>query len=375
MLSEVIAADPAAALGPAVAAAYGARLPFLTKLLAASSPLSLQVHPGPADAAAGFRRETAAGVPPGAGERSYSDDSHKPEMLLALTRFEGLAGFRDVERSAYLLRLLDLPWADQMAERLLVGAPDVALREVVTATLATPEPDLSRMLGELAEAAAATESRLSQPPKRRRPPQLDPGDPAREPLRVMARTRELLDRYPHDPGVLVTLLLNHVVLAPGEALFIEAGIVHAYATGFGVEVMAASDNVLRAGLTPKHVDIPELLAITDFRPIPSPVLRPLEASAGDPIGPGHSDQECLDFAPPVSEFRLRVRTVGAETSDLGVDAGPRVVLALDGEVHLATADAVVDLTPGGAAWLAHADGAATVSGPGRFALVSVPRSE
>ncbi len=357
-LADLIARRPVAALGPEVARRFGGRLPFLMKALAAAEPLSLQVHPTAARARAGFAREHAAGIPVGARHRSYQDESHKPELIVALTRFEGMAGFRDVERSAAILRMLDLPWADAVADQLTVGEPDKALHTVVADLLALPGDEIAELLTAVSAAArrAEEEGHRRRPPSRRMHRERDDVD--REATRVFAQTPPLAERYPRDPGVLVTLLLNHVILRPGEAMFLDAGIVHAYTSGFGVEIMAASDNVVRAGLTPKHVDVPELLEIADFRPTPPPQWDPEEA------GP-----TTLAYTPPVAEFSLHV--VSAPAADLPV-AGPCIVLALDGEVTVATAADSQTLAQGDAVFVGYDEGALELSGAGRVAIAGVP---
>lgn len=357
-LADLIALRPDDVLGPEVSRRFDGRLPFLLKALAAAEPLSLQVHPTAARAREGFARENAAGVPVGAPDRSYQDESHKPELVVALTRFEGMAGFRDVGKSAAILRMLGLPWADAVADDLTVGEPEKALHTVVAGLLALPGDEVAVLLTEVSAAARRAEAEGH----RRRPPSTrmhrDRDDVDREATRVFAQTPPLADRYPRDPGVLVTLLLNHVILRPGEAMFLDAGIVHAYTSGFGVEVMAASDNVVRAGLTPKHVDVPELLEIADFRPTPPPQWAPDEA------GPS-----TLAYTPPVAEFSLHV--VAAPATDLPV-AGPCIVLALDGEVTVATGADSQTLGQGAAVFVGYDEGAIEVSGAGRVAIAGVP---
>lgn len=357
-LSELIAGRPEEALGPEVARRFGGRLPFLMKALAAAEPLSLQVHPTAERARAGYAREDTAGIPLGAPDRSYQDESHKPELIVALTRFEGMAGFRDVARSAAILRMLDLPWAGAVAEELMVGEPEQALHRVVGRMLALPADEIAELLAAVGAAARQAEDEGH----RRRPPsprmQRDRDDVDREATRVFAQTPPLAARYPRDPGVLVTLLLNHVILRPGEAMFLDAGIVHAYTSGFGVEIMAASDNVVRAGLTPKHVDVRELLDIADFRPTPPPQWDPDEA------GPG-----VLAYTPPVAEFSLHLVT--APATHLPV-AGPCIVLVLDGEVTVATGTDSQTLGQGAAVFVGHDEGALEISGTGRVAIGAVP---
>ena len=197
-----------------------------------------------------------------------------------------------------------------------------------------------------------------------RPPDVEPSSVERESLRVFAQTKALVDRYPDDAGVLVTLLLNHVVLAAGEAMFIAAGVIHAYTSGFGVEIMAASDNVLRAGLTPKHVDIPELLEITNFTPIPPPLW------AGTPV----TDADGVKLAPPVEEFELVVASIDGE-EPMTDDVRPMIVLCLDGELRVSTQESDEKLHPGEAVFVGDSDGRTQLSGTARFALARTPDTQ
>ncbi len=330
-LDDAILADPVGLLGGRVHTAHGARLPFLMKVLAVGGPLSLQVHPSAARARDGFEREERAGVPLAAPHRNYVDPWHKPELIYALTRFEGMAGFRDIARSSALLSLLDHPWADRTAGRLGgprpgPGCPASVLRTVVTDVLTTTPAETRDALTGLVRAAREAaerghrQERAAVSVRSRR----DSEDAVvrREAIRVFELFPQLAERYPDDPGVLVTLLLNHVVLAPGEAMFVGAGVVHAYASGLGVEIMASSDNVLRAGLTPKHRDVPEVLAATDFAPIDAPRIEP------------HTDGSTQVFRPPVTDFAL---TVAATVSRSSAE-GPHLVLALDDDCALLTQD-------------------------------------
>jgi mannose-6-phosphate isomerase len=357
-LDELLKVETEAALGPRVSSMFGDRLPFLMKALAAAEPLSLQVHPTSERARLGYAHEDSAGIRIGAANRNYQDEFHKPELLFAITRFEGMAGFRDVEKSARILRLLELPWADTIAERLQDGPAYQSLRTVVAEILTMPPEQLVGLLGVLAGAARRAEERghgVRSSSGRR---YLDRDSVEREATRAFAQTASLAARYPRDPGVLVTLLLNHVVLAPGEALFLDAGVVHAYASGFGVEVMAASDNVVRAGLTPKHVDVPELLQIASFTPIPPPLWMPTSPRDG-----------VLRFDAPVSEFTLSV--VRSPIADVVAD-GPRLLLVIEGEVEAQTAAGSELLGQGDTVFVAHAEGPLSLRGSGRVAIAGVP---
>ncbi|MGW7455865.1 mannose-6-phosphate isomerase, class I [Streptomyces sp. NPDC054787] len=265
-LSAVIAADPEGELGAATVARFGPRLPFLLKILAAGAPLSLQVHPDLAQAKAGFEDEERRGVPIDAGHRNYKDPNHKPEMLCALTPFEGLCGFRPPQQAAELIEGLGVDSLKPYADLLRAHPEDAALREVLTAVLTA---DRTEMAHSVTEAAAAAD-RLGGP---------------------YVPYASLVHHHPGDPGVIAAMLLNHFRLQPGEAVFLGAGVPHAYIDGLGVELLANSDNVLRAGLTPKHVDVPELLKITNFESGDPHVLRP------------EGDGEEL-YETPIDEFRL-----------------------------------------------------------------------
>jgi mannose-6-phosphate isomerase len=311
-LSDVIAAAPERELGEAAVAKFGPRLPFLLKLLAAAAPLSLQVHPDLAQARDGYGAEENAGVPVDAPHRNYKDANHKPELICALTPFDGLCGFRAPAAAAELLAGLEVDSLKPYVDLLHAQPEDAALREVLTAVL-TADPQ--EMAATVAEAAAAAE-RLGG---------------------AYAPYAEIARHYPGDPGVIAAMLLNHIQLQPGEALFLGAGVPHAYLDGLGVEIMANSDNVLRCGLTPKHVDVPELLRIVRFEATEPAVLRPEASPSGEEV-----------YDTPIDEFRLS-RYV------LAPDAEPRDVTASTPQILLCTAGGVtageLRLAPGESAFV------------------------
>ncbi|GGQ98790.1 mannose-6-phosphate isomerase, class I [Streptomyces flaveolus] len=306
-LADVVAADPERELGPASVARFGPRLPFLLKLLAAGAPLSLQVHPDLAQAKEGYADEERRGVPLDAPHRNYKDANHKPELICALTEFDGLCGFRAPTDTADLLDGLGVASLKPYVDLLRAHPEDAALREVLTAILTADPEEMSRTV---AETAAACE-RLGG---------------------AYAPYAGIAHHYPGDPGVLAALLLNHVRLQPGEALYLGAGIPHAYLDGLGVEIMANSDNVLRCGLTPKHVDVPELLRIVRFEPGDPGVLRPEASPDGEEV-----------YDTPIDEFRLSryVLPEGAAPHDLTLPA-PQILLCTAGSVRAGEHD----LTPG-----------------------------
>ncbi|MGA9747409.1 MAG: mannose-6-phosphate isomerase, class I [Nocardioides sp.] len=360
LLDEILA-DPAGMLGDKVRTDFDTRLPFLMKLLAAGEPLSLQVHPTSDRARIRCAEQEAAGLPHDAPERSYPDASHKPELVYALTRFEGMAGFRDATRTAAILRGFHLPWLDEIAYRIeTTDTPFQTLRAVVTDLLGIDRRLLHERLQDLRAAAVDAEARAhaAHAGRRQRGGSVDPTALERESVRVYAATTPLVECYPDDPGVLVTLLLNHVVLAAGEAMFIDAGVIHAYTSGFGVEIMAASDNVLRAGLTRKHVDIPELLEVTNFTPTPPPQWAPSHPAAGVTV-----------FSPPVDEFELVVVEV---TGSSQLPTRPQIVLCLEGQVHVRSHDGEVLLTSGQAAFVRGTETSVQLDGRARVVVGRTP---
>lgn len=306
-LAEWFASDPRTALGDLD------ELPFLLKILAAAHPLSLQAHPSLARAGEGFDDEERRGIPIDAAHRNYKDRLHKPELIVALRDgFQALCGFRELSGTDALLADLasTAPTAEQRAQieglRASLAAPD-GLRTTVARVLGEPAQDL---VSAVVAAAAG-------------------GDTSSGFAAERALVARLAEEYPGDPGIVVATLVNLVTLSAGEALFLPAGNIHAYLDGIGIELMAASDNVLRGGLTPKHVDVPELLDVLDFEPRPVPRLEPTRLADG------------LDLFVPwdVPDFEL----LRADVSDADVDSdaasefdlpGPAIAIVTDGQVTL-----------------------------------------
>jgi mannose-6-phosphate isomerase len=336
-LAELIAKDPGAELGTAVAERFGPRLPFLFKVLAAAQPLSLQVHPDAARAAARFADPRYAA--------DYTDGHHKPELICALRDgFEALCGFRPVPGTLALLDELNVP-ALAAWRPLLAGAPPAqALRTLVTAIL-TAGAGSTAPLADTIAAVGTAGRRLA-----------DGGGEWAAAGRACALVAAA---YPGDPGVLVALLLNHAVLGAGEALFVAAGVPHCYLHGFGAEVMAASDNVLRAGLTSKRVNVPELLEILDFEPAPLHVLH------AEPDGIQDS------YPVPVPDFRLGRLRLG--TGGIVLPGGrPQILLTIEGTASLRAPDGTeLELRQGQSAFLAACCAGVTVTGPGTVLRATV----
>jgi mannose-6-phosphate isomerase len=333
--------EPGQQLGSACVAKWGDRLPFLLKVLAAEEPLSLQAHPSAAQAADGFQREEAAGIGRHAPNRNYPDPTAKPELICALTEFHALAGFRDVHRTVRMLRKLDIPslrghWG------MLAEQPDAdGLRALFTTWITLPEHCLREIIPELLDASIAHVR-------------------ARGEFALECRTvLELGEAYPNDAGVLASLLLNRLVLQPGEAIFLPAGNLHTYLRGTGIEILANSDNILRCGLTPKHVDVPELLRVLDFSDGDMRVLK------GESL-----DANLTVYRTPIEEFELsRVDWTPAESGGVPLEsAGPQILFCTRGSVRLTGRPGnrgiskEIRLNRGDSVWLAASD-AAVVGSP------------
>ncbi|HEY2645150.1 MAG TPA: mannose-6-phosphate isomerase, class I [Galbitalea sp.] len=331
--SPSVILDPATA-GGATNLTEIATLPFLLKVLAASAPLSLQAHPTPAQARDGFARENASGIALDAIDRNYKDEAHKPELIYALSDdFSALCGFRPVADTRSLLA----PLAGDAAVDDLLGrlVDDSRLREVFE-WLITRGDGVDALVARVVELVSAD----------------DRGVPE---FQLVPR---LAAAYPGDPGIVIALLLNLVELKPGEVLYLPAGNIHAYLGGVGIELMAASDNVLRGGLTPKHVDVPELLKVLDFRPLPVPYLVPSHPSAGVSV-----------FQPDVPDFELVV----IEPGDGGVEfspAGEAILLCTGGAVKITGANGTAELSRGQSLFATADEPPLTFTGAGRVFLAT-----
>lgn len=331
-LLDAIAADPEGELGAAVRGRFGDVLPFLVKVLAADEPLSLQAHPSSEQALEGYRCEERSGVPINSPVRNYRDRSHKPELLVALSDFQALAGFRPAARSVAFMQALQVPELDVYIA-LLAGQSDAAgLRALFTTWITAPQPDVDELIPALLDGAVAyIRSGATE-------------------FASEARTvLELGERYPGDAGVLAAMLLNRVQLAPGEGIFLPAGNLHSYLHGVAMEVMANSDNVLRGGLTPKHVDVPELLRVLDFTPVPD--AR---------VGTRREGVEKV-YETPTDEFAASVLVLDGEHLGRDVEVpsrhdGPQILVCTQGSVSAGSESAQIRLDRGAAAWVPADDG-------------------
>ena len=348
-LDEVLAAEPDRMLGSDVARAFDGRLPYLLKVIAAERPLSLQVHPTREHAAESFAAENAAGIALDSPLRTYRDANHKPEMLIALTPFTALCGFRTPRRAAVILDGLGTDLTDRL-HRLLLENPTAhgmraAFRTLVSTSL---RPATSAVDEVVAACRARSEAGTSPSP------------------RIDRSVTLLAEHHPGDPGVVAALLLNPVSLQPGEAMFVPAGALHSYIHGTGIEIMAASDNVLRAGLTSKRVDADEVLQCVSVTA--TPPLR---------VAPERQNPTSIAYYAPVDDFELAITELadplGAPIEPHRIPgSGPRIVLGLGGATTLVTSAGSHPLRAGQAVFVPAADGPLRAWGAGSFAQASVP---
>ncbi|MFU0922073.1 mannose-6-phosphate isomerase [Kluyvera sichuanensis] len=330
-LRDVIDADKTTLLGANVATRFG-ELPYLFKVLCAAQPLSIQVHPSKKAAEIGFAKENAAGIPLDAAERNYKDPNHKPELVFALTPFLAMNAFREFAEIASLLQ----PVADaNPAIGEFIAQPTGERLSALFAGLLNMQGDEKAHALKVLRAALENQQ-----------------GPAWDAIRLIA------EFYPDDSGLFSPLLLNVVQLNPGEAMFLYAETPHAYLRGTGLEVMANSDNVLRAGLTPKYIDIPELVANVKFTAKPANELLTQPAHHG----------ETLDFPIPVEDFAFSLHALGTTEATLTQD-GAAILFCVDGESVLSKNDQRLVLKPGESAFVAANESPILVSGSGRLARV------
>jgi mannose-6-phosphate isomerase len=343
-LDKIIADDPVDVVGEEAVLAFGPRLPYLLKVIAAAQPLSLQAHPSRAEAEAGFESEQAAGIPRDAPNRTYRDGWPKPEVLCALVETEALCGFREPSETYRLFERLGAASALELVQ------PLVDSNILAEERLATVFERLLRLTPEqrfvIADVVRAAES-------------LDrSGD-----MGPFARTASELNAfYPDDPGVLAALLMNRITLQPGDALYMPAGNLHAYLSGGGVEIMANSDNVIRGGLTRKYINVDALLTILDFTPGFGGLIIPVEESPG-----------VWRYPTPAPEFELWRIEARGEPVDVPAGTAGRILLVADGQLSTTSSNGVLDLVRGEAALLQAGEqavvtgrGTAFVGGPGLF---------
>jgi mannose-6-phosphate isomerase len=301
-LPELLREHPSEILGESVAARFGGELPFLLKVVAAAQPLSVQAHPDREQALEGFERENAAGIALDARERNYPDPHPKPELLCALSPFSALSGFRPIAAIVRAFRELRVDAFAHEVDALERDGGSLALEHFFETVWNAPRDRLALAID---QAVATARRRLD--------------DPAARWLTAIAAL------YPGDAGVLAPLFLNLVSLTPGEAIYLGAGELHSYLEGVGIEIMGNSDNVLRGGLTTKHVDVPELCRALRFEPAAAAALRPRKVSARERV-----------FETPADEFELAViRVTKSRPWRSAQSRGVEILLCTEGDLTVA----------------------------------------
>ena len=337
-LDAVIAANPDGELGPECASRFGGRLPFLLKVLSAERALSIQVHPSRAQAQAGLAAENERGLAPGDPARNYVDDWPKPELLYALTPFEVVAGLRTPADAADLLRAVAVDQLLPLAGQLSAATGASAMADALASVLEWPEP------AELVAAVLAACARLAASSGRY--------------AAACAAAVRVAEDHPGDLGLVALLLMRHVLLQPGQAVFMPAGGLHAYLRGTGIELLANSDNVVRAGLTGKHIDVPELLKLLDPA-VSVPVLSPCVLADG-----------ITWFDTPAPEFRLYLLDLTGPSVTLPA-TGPRILLCTEGACVLRAASGqALELSRGDSCFISAADAPALAAGSARLVLAA-----
>ncbi|ERT11470.1 mannose-6-phosphate isomerase [Photorhabdus temperata] len=330
-LNKLIASDPEKYLGKKVSDRFH-RLPFLFKVLCAAQPLSIQVHPDKASAEEGFTKENSAGIPLDSPERNYKDDNHKPELVYALTPFRAMNGFRPLNEIAQLLEVVT---AAHPKIQFFIQKPDEQ-------NLAFLFSQLLHMRGKQKQLAlgvlkSALNSRIGEP---------------------WDTIKKMTEFYPDDNGLFTPLLLNVIELEPGQAMFLCARTPHAYLEGVALEVMANSDNVLRAGLTNKHMDIPELMANLDF------VSKPINTLLTLP----KQQKKVQNFPVPVNDFAFSVYSLSKQPIILENDSAS-IVFCIEGQTVIQSGEHQLNIFPGESVFISAAEKAVIIHGDGFTARV------
>ncbi|WP_430592604.1 mannose-6-phosphate isomerase, class I [Humidisolicoccus flavus] len=339
-LDEAIESDPTATLGPSVSAQFG-ELPFLVKFLAPGTPVSLQVHPTPENAISGFADDEANEIPIDAPHRSFKDRSHKPEMIFALTEFSGLVGFRSIEQCQRLLGTLSSTALNATRAALSTTDAEAGLRDALASIIRLTPAQVDEVVLECGLAANNHGAEIAE---------------------ALITVTELAEHFPSDVGAVASLLLRRLNLAPGESIFVPSGMPHAYLSGLTVEIMANSDNVLRAGLTGKHINVPALLANTSFAAASNAPTKPDQTAPVQVLSPG------------AAEFELVIVRPRGSRIELGDHDGPTLALCIEPEATLQAGEQSLLLQRGEAAFVFAQDGAISVSGAGALCLARTPEA-
>ncbi|MCB5261214.1 MAG: mannose-6-phosphate isomerase, class I [Candidatus Cloacimonetes bacterium] len=329
-LNEIISAEPAYWLG-----AQQHELPYLMKILAADQALSIQVHPSKSQAEIGFARENEQGLPLSDPIRNYRDDNHKPELIMALTDFHALCGFRSYAQIIEAFQDCGISGLFQsfprFAKELNSASFTLLYKEIIT------RPPLTKLNAILLQ--LPTEGKWAQ---------------------EIIWMQELSKLYPNDNSVISPLLMNLILLKPYQAISLQAGIVHAYLRGAGIEIMACSDNVLRAGLTPKHIDTRELLKVMSMEPYLPQIIAPQLII-----------NQLTEYHTPVPDFALyRIKLQGQ--MQLPCIPGPKILLGLQGRAKLKSGMQSLMLNKADSIIIPHEEQNITLSGEAELVMAGLP---
>ncbi len=346
-LDKLIAADPVATLGSLVAGRFGSTLPFLFKVLSAAKPLSIQAHPAKHKAERGYEREEFAGVPLDAPDRNYKDPNHKPETVVALTPFRGMCGFRPIDDIIENVKTLS-PGSWRLLAGRLADAPGQLELSVFFYKFVSMTGDMK------------TESLLKAKARSRRIIDVEGRDSHKGKLFVWIL--RLMDEYPGDIGALAPLVLNLFELKPGQAINLAASQAHAYLEGSAIEIMANSDNVLRGGLTSKHIDIPELLSVLAFE------SKDIEPMFPEGAADGFTRYQCI-----VPDYAIAKAAINGSLSISGRPAVPEILLCTSGSIALLIDNGKsVSMPQGASVFITGDHGRYTLEGEGEVYRASVP---
>ncbi|MGF1736035.1 mannose-6-phosphate isomerase, class I [Photobacterium satsumensis] len=334
LLSDLIEQSPELVLGRYTSDRFG-ELPYLVKVLSAAKPLSIQVHPKKSAAEEGFHRENLAGIPLDAAERNYKDPNHKPEMVYALTNYKAMNGFRVINEMVELFEQANCQSLAEGVQSLKANPTPIQLaaffREVISLTGEKKQAAIAELMENIESKGLSTDAKA-----------------------VFELIAAFAKEYPSDVGLFAPLMLNVIELEAGEAMYLDAETPHAYLEGTGIEVMASSDNVLRAGLTPKFMDVEELLKNTRFEPIPAQYLRLKGQVKGLKIG----------YNVPVDDFKVDVITL-TETAQTEFVRSAEIIMCLQGKLTLESEGLVMNLIAGESAFIPYSSRQYSYKGTGK----------
>ncbi|MEZ8272602.1 mannose-6-phosphate isomerase, class I [Vibrio splendidus] len=336
LLSEVLSQDSKGMFGEYTEARFG-ELPYLFKVLAAETPLSIQVHPSKKKAQLGFERENKLGISLDASNRNYKDPNHKPELVYALTFYKAMNGFRPIQQIIELFKEAEISALDIEISALAINPNSEGLKVFFTSVM-TLEGERKKLALEQLYSAYERRPKTAM---------------WREALQY---SKGFEQHYVDDIGLFSPLMLNTIELAPGEAMFLHAETPHAYIEGTGLEIMANSDNVLRAGLTPKFIDVPELIDNTCFETtdIEGIKLKPIEK------------EDKLSFPIPVDDFGFDILSVSEEISQQYLRSA-EILFCIGGEVTISTKEHKLMLSSGESVFISNDAGMYEYQGQGILA--------